>query len=171
MKYTLCLIALFSSIFTNAQSGITTIAGTGAYGCAGDGGSATSASLSEPYAIARDTLGNIFVADKGCHKIRKITPAGIISTIAGTGTLGFSGDGGPATLATLGYPSSVATDLAGNVYFVDVYSRRIRKVNAAGIISTIAGDGFNGFAGDGGPAVLARFNTPHGIATDNLGNI
>ncbi len=145
-----------------APSGqLSVIAGGGS--TLGDGGPATSAQL---FAVARhafDASGNLYLADGDGHRIRKVTPAGIISTIAGTGVAGFSGDGGPATSAQVNYPRGVAIDGAGNVYFSDNNNQRIRRITPSGIISTVAGDGVQGNSGDGGPAVNARLAGPDGL--------
>src|ERR1700733_11441053 len=122
----------------------------------GDGGPATSASIyisSNHNGLAVDGAGNLYIADDGHHRIRKVSPSGIITTVAGTGKTNFSGDGGPATSATLYRPSGVAVDSAGNVYIADTQNARIRKVDTSGNISTVAGNGAIGYSGDGGPAV------------------
>ena len=151
---------------------ITTIVGNGTVGNSGDGGYSTAAQLSSPTGIAFDTIGNLFVADAGNNRIRMINSAGIISTIAGNGSLGgFSGDGGQATAAKLNYPSNIAFDKAGNMYITDMSNYRIRKVNTAGIITTIAGTGIQGYSGDGGNATAAELNFPYSIAVDGLDNL
>jgi uncharacterized protein (TIGR03437 family) len=150
---------------------ITTVAGNGTYGFSGDGGPATGASLHEPYGVAVDAAGNIYVADTRNSRIRKVSPAGVITTVAGNGTYGFSGDGGPATGASLVYPYGVAVDAAGNIYVADSDNRRIRKVSPTGIITTVAGSGTYGSSGDGGPATGASLNQPCGVAVDAAGNI
>ena len=150
---------------------IATIAGNGTSGYTGDGGPAISAMLSTPNSITFDASGSIYFADSRNNCIRKINPSGLISTIAGTGTLGFSGDGGPATSAKLNFPWGVAVDGTGNIYIADSYNNRIRKVSSTGIISTVAGNGIAGYSGDGGPATAAEFNRPNIIAVDNSGNI
>ncbi len=144
---------------------ITTIAGSTAAGYAGDGGSATAAILNNPSGIAIDKTGNLFIADCYNNRIRKIDTSGIISTIAGNGSFGFSGDGGPATSAKLYLPISVATDSAGNLYIADKGNHSIRKINSSGIITTIAGTGTLGYTGDGGPATAAKFHDPAWVAT------
>jgi hypothetical protein len=108
--------------------------------------------------LAVDEAGNVFIADTGNHRVRKVTLGGVISTVAGTGTRGFSGDGGPATLARLDFPGSVAVDAAGNL-FVAVLGHRVRRVTPGGVISTVAGTGSTrlGTSGDGGPALVRRF--------------
>ena len=149
---------------------ISTFAGTGAAGSGGDGGAATAAQLNRPWSVAADTDGNVYIADRSNHRIRKVDAStGVISTIAGTGTLGFSGDGGPATAARLRSPSGVAKDADGNVYIADRSNHRIRKVDAStGVISTIAG---TGAIGDGGWAAAAQLYYPWGTALDAAGNL
>ena len=150
---------------------ITTIAGNGSPGFAGDGGPATASQLAFPQGIASDSSGNIYVADFYNRRIRKIDAAGNISTVAGNGTTVFSGDGGPATAAGIDDASAVAVDRYGNIYLTDYYSYRIRKIDSAGIISTIAGDSVAGYSGDCGPATDAELNYPEGVAVDRAGNI
>jgi sugar lactone lactonase YvrE len=155
-----------------ATSGIvTTVAGTGTAGSSGDGGLATSAQLNTPYGVAADAAGDLFIADTNNHLIRKVTPDGIIKTIAGTGAAGFSGDGGPATLAQLNAPAGVAVDAAGNVYVADTSNQRIRKIDAFGTITTIAGTGTSGFRGDGGPALSAWLAGPRRLTVDAAGDV
>ncbi|WP_088312655.1 NHL repeat-containing protein [Kineosporia sp. R_H_3] len=145
---------------------ISTWAGTGVSGYAGDGGIATSAKFLQPSQIAVDAGGNLYVADISNNRVRKITAAGVISTIAGTGAAGYSGDGGAATSAQLDAPRGVALDAAGALYITDGGNHRIRKVSPAGTITTVAGNGTAGFSGDGGPASAAMVNLPRGIASD-----
>ncbi len=148
---------------------ISTVAGNGTQGFSGDGGPAPAAQLNNPYGVAVDSAGNLYIADFINSRIRKVT-AGTISTVAGNGTAGFSGDGGPATAAQLRYPSGVAIDPAGNLCIADESNNRIRKVTA-GAISTVAGNGTQGFSGDGGPATAAQLSLPSGVAVDSAGNI
>ena len=150
---------------------ISTVAGNGTYGYSGDGGQATAASLTGPNGIAFDGAGNMYIAGGGNNVIRKVTPAGIISTIAGTGIAGFFGDGGYATSARLYNPSGIAVDASGNIYFSDCYNYRIRKINTSGIISTIAGNGSFSLSGDGGPATAAGMIFPKYLAIDGPGNL
>jgi len=150
---------------------INTVAGNGAYKFAGDGGSATSASLNDPQGVAVDAAGNLYIADRYNSRIRKVSPAGVISTVAGSSARGYSGDGDPATIARLFWPSGVAVDTAGNLYIADHGNNRIRKVNPSGIISTVAGNGQWAFSGDGGPAISASLNDPQGVAVDAAGNL
>lgn len=153
----------------DATGVISTIAGTGVFGYSGDGGPATSAQISGPTFITMDGSGNIYFPDN--NRIRKIDGSGIISTIAGIGTAGFGGDGGPATSAQVDGPKGIAVDASGNVFFADCNNERIRKIDGSGTISTIAGTGSSGFAGDGGPAVNAKFKDPYGICIDASGNM
>ncbi|RSL14962.1 sugar lactone lactonase YvrE [Edaphobacter aggregans] len=152
---------------------ITTIAGTGTQGFSGDNGQATAAQLDSPQGLALDAANNIYIADTHNDCIRKITAAtGIITTIAGTSTPGFSGDAGPATAAHLNLPTALAFDTTGNLYFADTQNHRIRKITAtSGIITTIAGTGTQGFSGDNGPAIAATIDSPTGLAVDVTGNI
>lgn len=156
----------------SAAGVITTIAGTGAAGYSGDGGAATAAMLSTPVALAVDGGGNVFVADQTNNRIRKISPTGIITTVAGSGaTSGFSGDGFAATAALLSGPVGIAVTSSGALYIVDQMNNRIRMVNPAGVISTVAGTGVSGYTGDGGNALSARFNFPTGVAATDSGYI
>jgi sugar lactone lactonase YvrE len=152
---------------------ISTVVGNGTQGFAGDGGAATSAELYHPGGVALDSAGNIFVADTHNNRIRKVLlSTGDISTVAGNGTEGYSGDGGAATSAELFYPGGIAFDNAGNFYIADESNSRIRKVTiSTGYISTVAGDGLNGYSGDGGAATSAKLYEPIGVAVDRAGNL
>jgi sugar lactone lactonase YvrE len=150
---------------------ISTVAGSGKAGFGGDGGKALSAQLNFPAALAVDSAGNLFVSDVSNSRVRKITPAGVISTIAGIGKPGFGGDGGKATAAQLSSPGPLAFDKDGNLYIVDVLNHRVRKVNPAGVISTVAGNGNSGSTGDGGPAHAAQLTIPAGLAVGPVGNL
>jgi trimeric autotransporter adhesin len=150
---------------------ISTVAGNGNSGYSGDGGTATLAQLDYPTGVAVDSSGNLYIADTWNSRIRKVTAGGIISTVAGNGNSGYSGDGGTATLAQLDYPIGVAVDSSGNLYIADTWNSRIRKVTAGGIISTVAGNGDSGYSGDGGPATLAQLSVPFGVAVDSSGNL
>ena len=147
-----------------------TFAGGASAGFSGDGGPAANAQLNGPQALAIDAAGNIYVADTFNHRIRKIAAAsGVITTVAGNGASGFSGDGGPATNAQLIAPTGVAVDAAGNLYIGDL--NRVRKVSTTGIISTVAGNGIAGYIGDGGVATNSELNTVFGVAVDPSGNV
>jgi sugar lactone lactonase YvrE len=152
---------------------ITTIAGTSSYGYNGDGGPATSALLYLPFGTAVDSNDNVFIADSYNSRIREVVRAtGNIITVAGTSSFGYSGDGGPATSATLYHPDGVAVDGSGNLFIADSYNNRIREVvKATGNIITIAGNGYTGYSGDGGPATSAMLNDPFGVAVDGSGNV
>lgn len=150
---------------------INNFAGTPTGGFSGDGGFATSAQFNTPNDVAIDASGNVFIADAMNHRIRKVNPAGIVTTIAGTGVPGFSGDGGLATAAQLNTPYAVDIDATGNIYISDFSNNRIRKINAAGIITTIAGTGVSAFGGDGGAATSAQISNPHGVTFDGTGNM
>ena len=150
---------------------ITTVVGTGVLGFSGDGGSALLAQLNAPEGFAIDAAGNMYIADRGNARIRKVDTNGIITTIAGNGTNGFAGDGGPAWQAVLNYPVDGHIDAQGNFIFCDAGNHRIRKISPDGTISTIAGNGLGGFAGDGGPAINAALNGPQGVISDTQGNL
>ncbi len=148
---------------------ITTVAGTGTIGFSGDGGQATLANLDNPSGVAVDGSGNIYIGDTGNNRIRRVGTNGTITTIAGTGVAGATGDGGPAIQATLSSPMDLDFDSNGNLYVCT--SARIRRINPAGVIVTIAGTGFQGYTGDGGAATSAQISGPTGLAFDSSGNI
>lgn len=150
---------------------IATIAGSGSAGFAGDGGPASAALLNGPTGLALDALGNLYIADSANHRIRMITPGGVISTVAGNGTAGYSGDGGLATAAELNTPHGLAFDAAGNLYIADTANNVIREVAPQGLITTIAGTGVPGYGGDGGSALQAQLDLPWGIAFDATGSL
>jgi len=166
----------YNCVFKVDASGTATrVAGTSRRAFSGDGGPAVNAALNDPRGLALDSNGNLFIADHGNRRIRKIAPNGVISTIAGTGIDGYSGDGGPAITAQIGYVEKVAIDNTGNLYFVDsAYAgpnHRVRKISADGKISTVAGTGAAGFSGDGGRATAAQVSSPADVAVDRTGNL
>ncbi|MEO7803944.1 MAG: NHL repeat-containing protein, partial [Actinomycetota bacterium] len=150
---------------------ITTVAGNGLTAFSGDGGLATAAGLKNPFSVAVDPSGGYYIADTYHHRIRKVSAAGIISTVAGNGILGFNGDGSPATSKSLNTPGGVFVDASGNLYISDTGNHRVRKVIASGTISTVAGNGTPGFSGDGGLATQAQLNFPFQVAIDGAGRM
>ena len=152
----------------DGATGILTLAaGNGTAGFSGDAGPATSAQLNSPAGLAVDSAGNLYIADSGNYRIRKVS-AGVISTVAGNGTPGFSGDNGSATSAQLDPGSGVAVDSAGSLYVAEYHNQRVRKVSG-GVITTLAGNGTPGFSGDNGPATSAQLLYPAGVAADSAG--
>ena len=156
-----------------ADGTISTYAGTGGLpGFSGDGGQAASAKLNFPTGIVFDASNNLYIADAYNHSIRKVTPGGLITTFAGNQRYGFSGDGGPATQASMEYPQSVVFDATGNAYILEESGQRIRRVTPGGIISSVAGTGAAGFSGDGGPSLAATLRYPFGsMAMDASGTL
>jgi uncharacterized protein (TIGR03437 family) len=157
--------------FAQQPGTIQTIAGNGSAAFSGDGGPATQAALNVAVDVAADLAGNLFIADQFNHRIRKISTSGKISTVAGTGAAGFTGDGGPAVNAQLNTPTGIFVDPAGNLFIADVGNQRIRKVDTSGKISTIAGNGAKGYGGDGGLAVNATFYNCLRVAVDTTGRV
>ncbi|HLX63720.1 MAG TPA: hypothetical protein VKX17_20785 [Planctomycetota bacterium] len=165
---TFALLALFASR-VHAIDVMINVAGTGTAGYSGDGGPATSAQFNQPHAAIEDSAGNIYVADTQNHVVRRIDfQTQVVTTIAGNGTSGFSGDNGPATSAQLRIPASLTFDLKGNLYIVDAGDNRIRKVAPNGIITTFAGNGSGGYSGDGGLAINASLFTPSVVVVDSV---
>jgi uncharacterized protein (TIGR03437 family) len=150
---------------------ITTVAGTGSQGYSGDGFLATSAQLSNISGVSADAFGNIYIADTGNQRIRKVASTGVITTIAGSGTSGYSGDGGPAVNAQFSSPSGITSDFAGTLYIGDSNNHRVRRISTSGIITSVAGSGFPGYSAEGGPAATAQLNKPTGVAVDPVGNL
>ncbi len=161
-----------SKIFRVGEDGIAErIVGTGRRGFAGDGGWAIDAEVNYPNHLVVGAEGDIFIADTGNHRIRRVSTDGIITTIAGTGKNGFSGDGGPAVQAQLNAPSAIAIDTDGNLYVADFRNHRIRKIATDGTITSIAGTGEAGYNGDGKPAVECQIGEPCGVAVDRDGYV
>ena len=156
-----------------AGSGIiTTVAGNGLAGLAGDGAQAAAGKLNNPTSVALDSSGNLYIADNGNQRIRKVSAAGTLSTLAGSGNAGFFGDGGAAASANLFNPTGVSLDGSGNLFIADSGNNRVRRVDAvSGVITTMAGSVSQGFSGDGGAANLAELNAPQGVAVDGNGNL
>jgi len=154
----------------NTSGIITTIAGNGTAGYNGDGGPATSYELNYPVSVSADVSGNVYIGDYFNNRVRKVNTSGIISTFAGNGTSGYSGDGGAASSAELDWPDGIFMDVSGNLFISDEVNVRIRKVNSSGIISTIAGNGVQGFSGDGGAATSAEMDNIMGVSLDSYGN-
>ncbi|MFG3551813.1 hypothetical protein [Streptomyces sp. NPDC047725] len=150
---------------------ITTVAGNGQAGFVSDGGPAVATNLHYPIGVAVDREGNLYIADYSNHRVRKVAPDGIITTVAGNGQAGFVSDGGPAVATKLKHPWGVAVDEEGNLYISDRYNHRVRKVAPNGVITTVAGNGVSGYVADGGPAVATSLHYPAGVAVDGEGNL
>jgi sugar lactone lactonase YvrE len=164
----LCIYFVYTRSATHGI--ITTAAGNGTQGYTGDGGPAAGAELNYPIGVAFDASGNLYIADAENNRVCRVDKAGIITTAAGNGTQGYTGDGGPAAVAELNYPMGVAFDASGNLYIADTENNRIRKVDRAGVITTVAGTGTQGYSSEG-PAISAELNQPTGVAVDNAGNL
>ena len=166
------VLAFLSPALTAHSATVATFAGTGQKGNAGDGGPAAKAQLNNVFGLTRGPDGALYVCDTDNHQIRRIDPEGKISTIAGKGTKGYAGDGGPATQALLNEPYEVRFDSAKNLVFVEHMNHCVRRIDfKSGVISTIAGTGKAGYSGDGGPATAATFNQPHSIGLDRDDNL
>ncbi|HSY76921.1 MAG TPA: NHL repeat-containing protein [Bacteroidia bacterium] len=170
-KVTIAFLIFFISSLLSYGQIINTIAGDSTAGYNGDGISSNFAKLNQPSSVATDASGNIYIADFSNNRIRKVNSSGTITTIAGNGTAGYKGDGGPAVSAEIDEPYSITIDKSGNLFIADYYYNIIRKVNTSGIISTVAGNGTRGYSGDGSPATSAQLYWPSGIAIDKSGNI
>jgi streptogramin lyase len=166
-------VVICSLLFATAQAAeIKTVAGTGQPGYSGDGGPAAMAKLNNPFGLVRGPDGALYICEVGNHVIRKIAVDGTISTVAGTGERGYSGDGGPATQAKLNEPYEIRFDARGNMFFVEMRNAIVRRVDReTRIISTVAGTGQAGFSGDDGPATAATMRQPHSIQFDLAGDL
>lgn len=164
--WTVALAALLAAQSSGPSYTLSTVAGTVSVG---DGGPAANAVLLNPYGLVFDGSGNLYIADITANRIRKVDSAGMISTVAGTGAAGFSGDGGPGTAARLNAPNGLAVDGAGNVYIADTNNNRIRKLDTNGVITTVAGAGPAGYSGDGRKATQARLRSPYGVFVASSG--
>ncbi len=169
----LCCLSFLSLApgFAQTAGTIQTIAGNGSPNYSGDGGPALQAGLNVPVEVYLDKSGNLFITDQYNNRIRKVAPDGTITTVAGTGVAGFSGDGGPAVDAELNTPTGIFGDSSGNLYIGDPGNQRIRKMDASGIITTFAGNGNKGYSGDGGPAIDATLYNASRVAVDSSGNV
>ena len=160
----LCLAALLTASLTLQAATIQTIAGSGQRGYSGDGGPATSANLDNPFGVVRGPDGAIWFCEYGSHTVRRIAKDGTLTTVVGTGKMGYSGDGGPATAATMNQPHEIRFDRDGNLFIADMRNHAIRRWDAkTKVLTTFAGNGQPGYSGDGGPAAKAQFKQPHSI--------
>ena len=164
LRSPLSALLFLSAPLLAADWTISTFAGTGVKGGSGDGGPATAAQIDNPFGVVRGPDGAIWFCEYTGQRIRRVAPDGTISTIAGTGAKGYSGDGGPALQATFNLPHELRFDAAGDLYIVDMTNHAVRKIDLkTKIITTIAGNGLPGYSGDGGPAKNAQFKQPHSI--------
>ncbi len=172
MKIFLCLALAFCSAARAAEWTISTVAGTGTAGGSGDGGPATAAQVDNPFGLTRGPDGALWFCEYTGQRIRKVDADGSIHTMAGTGTKGYTGDGGPALQASFNLPHEIRFDKAGNYYIADMVNSAVRKVDGkTGIITTFAGTGKPGYSGDGGPAHQAQLKQPHSIQFDPAGDL
>ena len=166
------VIAPIAACAAGPSRKISTLAGTGISGREGDGGPAAAAKLGNPFGVVRGPDGALYVCEVDSHVIRRIAKDGTLSTVAGNGTRGYSGDGGPALAAQLNEPYEIRFDREGNMLFVEMKNHLVRRVDAkTRVISTLVGTGEPGFSGDGGPPAKARFNQPHSLQLDKSGNL
>jgi trimeric autotransporter adhesin len=157
-----------SKVDTNGV--ISSVAGTGSSDFSGDGGAATNANISTPQSVTFDSAGNFYMADSS-SRIRKVNTNGIISTVAGNGNASYSGDGGVTTNASFNFPYAATVDSSGNIFIADTQNQRVRKVSTNGIVTTVAGNGGWGFAGDGSSGDNANLSVPSGLSVDGSGNV
>lgn len=168
----LLLLALTAPMPSASAASVSSFAGTGVKGFSGDGGPATAAQLNNVFGVARGPDGVLYLCDTDNRRIRRIDAAGIIETYAGSAQRGYTGDGGPATAATLDQPYELAWDRAGHLFFVDIGTHTVRRIDAkTRLITTVAGTGTRGFSGDNGPATAAQFAQPHSLAFDAAGTL
>jgi len=168
----LVALACLTALAPLQAATITTFAGNGTKGSAGDGGPATAAQLNNPFGIVRAPDGAIWFCEYGGQHIRRVAADGTIRTIAGNGATGYTGDGGPALAASLNLPHEIRFDRAGNLYFVDMMNHAVRRIDAkTQIITTLVGNGKPGYTGDGGPASAAQLNQPHSLQFDAAGDL
>jgi len=166
------VLGLLLLLASSPAGEVKTLAGTGVKGFAGDGGPATAAQLNNPFGVARGPDGALYICDTDNQRLRKVTRDGIITTVAGNGTRGYSGDGGPAVAAAMNEPYEVRFDASGNIFVVERLNHLVRRIDAkSGVISTVVGIGKAGFSGDGGPATAAQLHEPHSIAFDGTGDL
>lgn len=166
------LIAVLAPNFAGAAWTIATFAGTGVAGFSGDGGPATAAQINDPYGLVRGPDGALWFCEHNGHRIRRVAPDGTITTVAGNGKKGYTGDGGPALEASLNLPHELRFDHAGNIFIADMANNVVRKIDAqTRVITTFAGTGRKGYTGDGGAAGTATLNAPHSIQFDHEGNL
>ncbi len=165
------LLALAAAFIPAAPAAtVATVAGTGVKGFSGDGGPATAAQINDPFGVIRGPDGALWFCEYGGQRIRRIARDGRISTFAGSGATGYSGDGGPALQAAFNQPHEIRFDRAGHLFVVDMRNHAVRRIDAkTGLITTVAGNGTAGYSGDGGPATAAQLNQPHSIQFDPAG--
>ena len=164
------LLTCLAVVSTTSAASVSTFAGTGVKGFSGDGGPATAAQLNNVFGVARGPDGALYVCDTDNHRIRRINAAGLIETYAGNGQRDYAGDGGPAASAALNQPYELAWDRAGHLFFVDIGTHTVRRIDAkTRLITTVAGTGTRGFSGDAGPAAAAQLAQPHSLAFDPAG--
>ena len=173
MTFRILAVCFLAAGLFAAPKTVKTLAGTGTAGYSGDGGPASAARINNPYGLSIGPDGALYVCEIGNHVIRRTDlKTGVISTVAGNGKMGYSGDGGPATQASLNEPYEIRFDKAGNMFFAEMKNHIVRRVDAATkVISTVAGTGQPGYSGDGGPAAKAQLRQPHSIAFDPQGNL